>query len=69
MTSAITSVVLGRLCRYISESFMIYTSGCLATGLSLFLIFWMREPNLYAIFGIVIGWGLSSASWQAVIPG
>ena len=60
---------MGRLYKYIPSIVIIHVGVAIEIGLSLFLIFWERSPNLYAVFGFVIGWGICDAVWNAFLAG
>ena len=60
---------MGRLYKYVPSLIVIYLAILLEIGLSLFLIFWERSPNLYVIFGFVIGWGICDAVWLGFVSG
>ena len=59
----------GRLHRYVPAFVLIYIGGIIAGGLTLFLIFWNRVPNYYAVIGYSIGWGICDGVWQSLVSG
>ncbi len=69
VSSAIAGLTMGRLYKYVPSLIVIYLAILLEIGLSLFLIFWERSPNLYVIFGFVIGWGICDAVWLGFVSG
>ena len=65
----IAAISTGRLVKCIPQCVMLYPAFAVCIGLSVFLIFWEREPNYYAMFGVIIGWSLSEGTVNALGPG
>lgn len=62
-------IVFGRLHRYVPEWLLISIGIIVGGGLTMFLIFWNREPSYYAVFCFAIGWGICDGVWQSLVSG
>ena len=69
ISAIVAGIGIGRLHRYVPEFLLVYLGVFVSAGLTLFLIFWSREPNYYAVFGFSIAWGMCDGVWQSLISG
>ena len=69
ITSALNSLVTGRLVKHIPDYLFIYSAVIANVGLMLFLILWERQPSFIAVFGFALCWGVTVGVWNTLIPG
>ena len=69
VTSALNSLVTGRLVKHIPDYWFIYGALAINVGLMLFLTLWQRGPSFAAVFVFALGWGITVGVWNTLIPG
>ena len=69
ITSALNSLVTGRLVKYIPDYWFIYCALAINVALMLFLTLWERQPSFPAVFVFALGWGVTVGVWNTLIPG
>ena len=67
--SGLAAVVSGRIVKYLPEYIVIYSAIGINLACILFLLFWVKSPNFWVVFGFAACWGVADGIWNTMGPG
>ena len=69
VAAAVSAYSAGAGAKYIPQLVFVYAAIIVGLGITLFMIFWPREPNYWVVFEVAVALGISEGAINAVAPG